>query len=261
MKILFEAKLVLNLEKCSFIYTKLFYLGHIISSKGIEMNPEVREKTLNFKEPTNLKQLRGFIGLTSYCRKFIPDFAEMCKPLTEATKNKKSKYSKITLDAEAKNAFVTLKERMSQQMILAFPSNNAEYVIQCDASNFCISGCLEQIKDAERRPINFFSRKLNKAELNYTVTEKECLAIVQTVKHYKHYLMGKKFTILTDHMSLKWLMGYKNPTGRLARWIFTLQMFNFEIKHIKGSENVMADALSRLEINSIIVKELDRKQK
>lgn len=147
---------------------------------------------------------------------------------------------------------------MIQAPVLATPDFNKKIIIQCDASDKAIGAVLVQKDETgEDRPISFISRKLRGAETNYTTTEKECLAIVFAMEKFKQYVEGLQFEIVTDHSALIWLLKQKDLRGRLARWVLLLQQFDFEVKHIKGKNNVVPDAISRFPIEEIALIQID----
>lgn len=150
-------------------------------------------------------------------------------------------------------AFENLKKALTSAPVIKHADFSKRFYIQCDASDYGIGAVLFHLNELnEEHPIAFFSQKLNSCQRNYSVTEKECLAAVMAVKKFRAYVEMMPFTIITDHASLKWLMHLKDLTGRLARWSLQLQAFDFEIEHRKGSENVVADVLSRSPQNLVI---------
>lgn len=236
-----NANLRVNTEKSEFFKTEIRYLGHVINAKGISTDPDKIESILAFTEPRNITELRRFMGIISWYRRFLPDCSSVAKPLTELLKKKR----KWQWGQEQTAAFLTLKERLTSAPILAVPDFNEPFCLQTDASKHGLGAVLTQVQNGGEVIIAYASRTLNKAELNYSVTEKECLAVVWGISKMRYYLEGYKFTVLTDHVSLKWLQTLQSPAGRVARWSIYLQQFEFEIKYRKGSQNRVADALSR----------------
>lgn len=146
----------------------------------------------------------------------------------------------------AQDAFDSIKEKLTAAPLLIHPNYAKPFIVQCDASQCGVGALLAQAdENGDERPISYMSHKLNKAQRNYTVTELECLAVVLAIKKFRPYIEGQDFKVVTDHASLKWLMRQKDLSGRLARWALKLQGFSFTIEHRKGSENKVADALSR----------------
>ena len=139
----------------------------------------------------------------------------------------------------------TLKEALCAAPILAYPVPDGRYILDCDASNSGIGAVLSQVQEGQERVISYGSKKLDKAQRNYCVTRRELLSLVTFITQYRHYLLGKQFTLRTDHSSLRWLFNFKEPEGQLARWLEVLAQYNFEIVHRDGKKHGNCDALSR----------------
>lgn len=239
-----DAGLTINVEKSKFCFKQLRYLGYIVGNETIQTDPKKVEAITQLKEPKTLKQLRSFIGMCSWYRRFIHDFSTIAAPLTECLKVKKG--GKFKLNSEACVAFEALKRRLTEAPVLINPDFEKEFIIACDASRTGVGGVLAQLdEEGNERAICFFSHKLNPAQRNYSITELECLAAVLCIKAFRPYVEGHKFKVITDHASLKWLMSQKDLTGRLARWSMKLSQFDFSIEHRKGCLNVVPDTLSR----------------
>ena len=199
----------------------------------------------NYPVPKTKKQVRGFLGLTGYYRKFIPNYAEKAAPLTDLTK--KALPDKVNWKEDCERSFKTLKAALCQQPILKSPNFDKKFILQTDASDIGVGAVLSQLDDGGRDcPLSYFSRKLLPREQKYSTVEKECLAIKLAVEHFKVYLLGKPFTIHTDHRSLTWLNRLKDKNGRLTRWSLALQPYVFDVIHKAGAMNGNADALSRI---------------
>lgn len=243
-----SANLTVNIQKCSFCRPSLKYLGYIVDKYGLRTDPEKVACIADNQMPMRLKELRRFLGMTSYYRRFIHKFAQIAAPLHELTKTKtKSKYKVLRWNERAISAFDELKEAMIAAPVLKTPHFSAKFLVQCDASDHSIGGVISQ-KDEnsdDDRPIAFVSRKLRGAELNYTITEKECLAVIFAIEKFNQYIEGVKFDVITDHSALIWLWGQKELKGRLARWVMRIQQYDFDVIHIKGKCNVVPDAISR----------------
>lgn len=175
--------------------------------------------------PHNKKQLRSFLGFCSYYRRFVKDFSLLTKPLYRLTENQVN----FSWGEECEKAFEHLKRVLISSPMLSFPIGKGEFILDTDASNVGIGAVLSQEQEGEERVLAYFSRVLNKTEKNYCVTRRELLAIVESVKSFHHYLYGRKLKIRTDHVSLRWLMSFKNLEGQLARWLERLQQYEFEI--------------------------------
>jgi transposase InsO family protein len=236
-----SAGLKMKAKKCSLFAREVEYLGHIISENGVSTDPKKIEAIKTWIEPTSVKDIRSFLGLCSYYRRFIKGFATIAKPLHKLThKNVKFVWSK-----ECQEAFDSLKYHLIHSPILAYPDFGKSFILDTDASDSGIGAVLSQLIDGEERVVAYASRTLSKTEQKYCVTRKELLSVVTYVKHFRHYLYGREFTVRTDHSSLRWLMNFKDPEGQWARWLETLAMFNMKIEHRPGSQHRNADALSR----------------
>ncbi|KAG0848253.1 hypothetical protein G6F17_011811 [Rhizopus arrhizus] len=237
------ANLKLNPEKCFFFKDHLKFLGYIVTSEGIQTDPDKIKKIVEHPIPTTTTQVRSFLGIASYYRRFIKDFAAIARPLHDQTKTKK----KIPWTEDATKSFETLKKLLTTAPVLARPDFNKNFILVTDASKLGLGCVLTQLDDDEKEhPIIFASRGLKPNEVNYAPTKLECLAVVWAVKLFRPYILGKKFMIITDHSALTGLLKTPNPTGIIARWIVTLSEYDFEIKYRPGRVNESADFLSRL---------------
>lgn len=244
-----NAGLTINVAKSKFCQSEIKYLGYRIGKGCLKVDPEKVSAIVDFPLPKSPRQIRRFIGMCNWYRSFVDNFADMAGPLTNCLKKNDGKF---TLTPEAIESFEKLKTAMSTAPVLAQPDFSREFFIQCDASRVGVGGVLFQLDDENReRPIAFVSKKLNRSQRNYTVTELECLAAVVSVKRFRPYIEGLSFRIITDHSSLKWLMSLKDLNGRLARWSLELQGYEFKMEHRKGSLNVVPDALSRFDVDSL----------
>ena len=193
--------------------------------------------------PTTITQVRGFLGLASYYRKFIPSFSELAGPLTNLTR----KDVPFEWTDHCQDALEALKSELTTAPVLSYlMPEEGSFILDTDASNQSIGAVLSQEQQGEERVIAYASHTLNCAEKNYCTTKKELLAVVYFVEHFRHYLYGRHFIIRTDHASLKWLKNFKNIDGMLARWLAKLDTYDYEFIHRKGEAHSNADALSRL---------------
>lgn len=236
-----EAGLRLKPRKCSFCRESVSYLGHIVSREGVSTDPEKTAKVTSWPTPTSVQAVQQFLGLASYYRRFVRNFAEIAKPLHRLTERGRD----FTWTVECETAFATLKYRLSSAPILSFPDFSKPFILDTDASQEGIGAVLSQICEGNEQVIAYASRTLSKAERKYSVTRKELLAVVVFTKHFRPYLLGRNFALRTDHSSLTWLQNFKEPEGQLARWIEKLQEYNFTILHRQGKQHQNADALSR----------------
>lgn len=243
-----KANLTINVEKSKFLLKSITYLGHTVGGGCIKADPDRVRAIAEYPTPNTIRQVRRFMGIAGWYRRFISNFSAISAPITDLL----GKTGKLIWTPEAQIAFEELKAKLTSAPVLTHPDFERPFVIQCDASMTGVGAVLFQLDDdGNEKPIAYMSKKLNTAQRNYTITELECLAAVLSIKKFRGYVEGMEFKVITDHASLKWLMDQKDLSGRLARWALKLQGFNFSIEHRKGSENVVPDALSRSEIESI----------
>ena len=213
----------------------------LVKEEGIGPDPEKVEQARTWPIPENRTEVKSFLGLASYYRRFVPDFSTIAQPLYKLTEAK----SEFVWTGECQLAFDSLKSSLTSSGVLAYPTREGKFVLDTDASDHGIGAVLSQLQDGMERPIAFASRTLSKSERNYCVTRRELLAIVEFVKQHRHYLQGTRFCIRTDHSPLRSVIKAKDPEGQLARWIEFLSTFDFEIQHRPGQRHQNADALSR----------------
>lgn len=224
---------------------------------GLRTDPEKVSAMVNFPQPRNATEVKRFVGMCSWYRRFIPQFSTLMAPITELLKGRKKKQT-ISWNEAASIAFQKIKEALVSAPILSSPDFTKPFTIQCDASDTGLGGVLTQELDGDERAVAFASRSLTKTERNYSVTERECLAVVFAIDKFRPYIEGTHFTVITDHHSLLWLHRMKDPVGKLARWSVKLQQFSFDLVHRKGKFNVVPDALSRSAV-SVDVMDTDGK--
>src|SRR5215216_4706688 len=238
-----QAGLKLSPEKCFFFETKLPVLGYVIGREGIQTDPEKVAAIQNFPVPKDLTQLRGFIALASYYRKFIKNFSSIVEPLNRLLK--KNIYYVWGKDQQI--AFENLKQCLTTPPILAYPEFTKPFILYTDTSTYTLGVILSQKDDDKKEHvIAYASRTLNKHERNYSITELECLAVIWAIKYFHHYLHGQKFTVITDYAALIYLKNMTNPVGKLGRWLMTLNGYNMEIINRPGKLHQNADTLSRI---------------
>jgi len=236
-----EAGLKLKPEKCELLKSEVTFLGHLVSDKGIQPDPNNTAKIQSWPVPKTVTEVRQIIGLGSYYRRFIRHFSAIVKPLTELTK----KNNEFTWTQECQIAFERLKTAFISTDIMALPKDEGEFYLDTDACDVSIGAVLSQIQDGQMKVIAYGSRTLNKAERNYCTTDKELLAVRYFIEYYRQYLLGRTFCVRTDHQALVWLFSLKEPKGRIARWLEILSAFDFCIEYRPGNKHGNADTMSR----------------
>ena len=207
--------LKLKPSKCVLFHKRVMYLGHIVSESGIATDPGKIERVCEWPIPENVTEIKSFLGLAGYYRRFVLNFAQVARPLHKLTEAN----VEFVWTPECQSSFQTLKTLLSTAPVLAYPDFTAEFILYTDASNHGIGAVLSQVKDGAEHPVAYASRTLTKAERNYCVTRKELLAVVEFVKQFRHYLHGPKFRIRTDRIPLRTLLQVRELEGQLARWI------------------------------------------
>ena len=240
-----DKQLALNWEKCHFMVTEGIVLGHKISATGLEVDQSKVSIINTLAPPTTVKGIRSFLGHAGFYRRFIKDFSKIARPLCRLLE----KDIKFNFDDSFKAAFEEIKIRLVQEPIMAAPEWDQGFEMMCDASDFAMGAVLRQRKEKIFRAIYYACRTFNEAKENYSTTEKEMLAIVFACEKFRPYILGSHIIVHTDHAAIKYLMSKKEAKPRLIRWVLLLQEFDLEIKDKKGCDNVIADHLSRVEIN------------
>ncbi|GFX73319.1 retrovirus-related Pol polyprotein from transposon 17.6 [Trichonephila clavipes] len=227
LKCLQEAGLKLNSKKCLFAAQEVKILDHLVSSNGVRPDPDKIKAVRNFPTPKNIHDIRSFLGLCSYFRRFIKGFCYLAEPLQLLLKSG----VEFHWGPKEVEAFHSLKKALTSDPVLGIYDERASTEIHTDASGYGIGAVLVQIQNNVEKVIAYASRTLTKAEKNYSTTERECLAIAWATNKFRPYIFGKHFTVVTDHHSLCWLMNLKDPSGRLARWALRLQEHDFDVKY------------------------------
>jgi hypothetical protein len=226
----------INLKKCSFAQNSVVFLGFIVSANGVSADPEKVRAILDWPPPNNIHETRSFHGLASFYRRFVNGFSTIMAPITECTKK-----GSFIWTIAAQRAFDAIKKCLTEAPILQLPNFDSPFEVACDASQLGIGGVLSQ----NGHPIAFYSEKLNEAKRRYSTYDLELYAVVQTLKHWRHYLIHREFIIFSDHDSLRHLNSQKRVNARHGHWVDFLQQYTFVLKHKAGTENKVVDALSR----------------
>jgi len=233
-----------NPDKCEFFQREVSFLGHVISEHGVAVQQHKVRAVSEWPLPQTKKDVRAFLGLTGYYRKFIHCYSEIATPLTDLTKDSVG----FQWTEREHGAFELLQLSLTSADVLAHPDPARQYIVTTDASGFAVSGVLSQDQpDGSRRPVAFMSNKMNPAERLYPVHDKELLAIVKAVEHWRCYLEGNPHPVLllSDHRSLQYINSQPMLNDRQARWVEKLSDFDFAVSYVPGHANVVADALSR----------------
>ena len=242
--------LQVNFSKCSFFQKQVSFLGHIITPNGHSPQPDRLQQLKNIELPKTTTEMRSFLGTLHFVHKYVPHCSELTAPFASLSSGKKRQL--IHWTPELVNQFEHLKEGLKTVEILAYPKSDAELILTTDASTTAVGAILHQIANGNNEPLEFFSRKLTQTETRYSTFDRELLAIVLAIKHFKHLLLSRRFTVQSDHKPLLHVMSMKTPTPRQERQISYLSAFDFEIKYISGTDNLVADFLSR-SVSSITV--------
>ncbi|CAM8939925.1 unnamed protein product [Rhodiola kirilowii] len=239
-----ETNLVLNWEKCHFMVQEGIVLGHLVSKRGVEVDKAKIQVIEQLPPPKNQKGIRSFLGHAGFYRRFIKDFSKIARPLTHLLCND----VEFNFDEECLEAFDKLKKNLVSAPIVQPPNWDFPFELMCDASDYAIGAVLGQRIEKKLHVIYYVSKVLDGAQINYTTTEKELLAVVYAFEKFRPYLVATKTIVYTDHAAIKYLMAKKDAKPRLIRWVLLLQEFDIEIRDKKGVENVVADHLSRVEL-------------
>ena len=238
-----KANLKLKLKKCEFLKTRVKYLGHVISDKGLEPDPEKVVKIHAMKPPTTVRGVRGFLGAVGYYMKFIENYADIARPLVLLTK----KHARFHWDDKCQGAFGVLKEKLTSASILTYPDPNAPYKLYTDASDTTIGAVLAQDTPEGEKVIQYVSHKLNPGQQKWPVIEREAYAITYSINKLRHYLYGAHFTVYCDHKPLQNLFTSEMKNTRVQRWAIQLEEYSPYMEYKPGKKNVVEDLMSRID--------------
>ena len=239
-----HAKLKLGPTKCTFATKEVSYLGHRVTEEGLLPDPALLAAIRDIPPPKTASEVRSFLGLAGYYRRYVKGFAAIAAPLFALTRND----ALFHWSEDCQAAFDQLKVRLTTSPITAFPDFSQEFRLYTDASTAGLGAILAQIRDGKERIICCASRALNKAEKSYPATKLECLAIVWAVAKFRPYLMAMPFEVYTDHYALQWLKTMRTGSALLHRWSAALEEYDFTERHRPGKIRTHVDGLSRLPV-------------
>jgi len=251
LKILRDHQLYGKLSKCEFWLEEVQFLGHVISAKGIAVDPAKIETVLNWERPKIVTEVRSFLGLAGYYQRFVEGFSKKVNPLTQLTRKDQS----FSWTEQCEECFEEMKKCLTTALVLVIPDTEKMFEVYCDASYQGLGCVLMQ----EKRAVTYASRQLKLHENNYPTHDLELTAIVFALKSWRHYLYGSQFRVFNDHKSLKYLFDQKELNMRQRRWMEYLKDYDFELLYHPGKANVVADALSRkkMHVSCMMIKELE----
>jgi Reverse transcriptase (RNA-dependent DNA polymerase)/RNase H-like domain found in reverse transcriptase/Integrase zinc binding domain/Chromo (CHRromatin Organisation MOdifier) domain/Retroviral aspartyl protease len=244
MQLLRQHQLYAKESKCELFKDEIRFLGHVISAKGVSMEDDKVHSVINWPAPKNVAEVRQFLGLSGFYRKFIANFSNIAAPMTDLLHKDKT----FEWTDKEQESFDQLKRAMTSAPVLALPDTSKPFQINCDASGYAVGACLQQDHGNGLQPVAYLSKRLNPTEMNYDVRDTEGLAAILALNEWEHYLKNQHFKIVTDHLSLQYL---QSPTVKITtrkrhvRWVQWLTEFNTEIVYRPGATNTVADALSR----------------
>ena len=240
----------LKAKKCHLFQRETTYLGHVISHEGVKTEPAKIEAVKAWHTPKTLKQLKSFLGMVCYYSKFVRNFADISQPLYALLKGKR-KLKALDWTDEHQKAFDTMKHALVSAPVLAYPTQDGQYILDTDASNFACGAVLSQIQNDEKgrpveRVIAYYSKIFSGAEQRYCARRREMLAIIKATQHFEVYLRGPHFIIRTDHASLQYIKTLQTMSDQMYRWVLQLEVFDYVIQVRAGKDHVNADTLSRI---------------
>ena len=237
-----EANLWLGHKKCTLARTSVTFLGHLVSEEGLRPDPRLLESIREIQPPTSVTQVRSFLGLVGYYRRFIKGFSKIAAPLNKLLEKNRP----FVWTTECMEAYNELKELLLREPVVAYPDFSVPFRLYTDASNIGLGDILAQKQEGKERIICCASRTLNKSEQNYSATKKECLAVVWGIKNFRNYLIANHFKVYYGPLFTAMVRSMKNESALLHRWAAQLEDYDFEILHRPGKNQGHVDALSRL---------------
>ncbi|SAM00834.1 hypothetical protein [Absidia glauca] len=246
-----KATLYANMKKCSFLQETVTFVGFRVSAAGIRPSDEKIKVVQDWPVPSNVQEVRQFLGLASHYRRFVKDFSTVASPLSDLTKGVGPKKRDITWSPQCQEAFDLLKNALQTSPVLMMPRDDTPFVIDTDASDYGIGAVLQQYDDdGDLHPVAFESKKLSAAETKYPVQERELLAVLHALRTWRCFVDGRPFVVRTDHNPLKYTRTQATPTPRLTRWMNEIELYDPIIEYKPGSQHVVPDALSRVKFTS-----------
>ena len=237
-----RAGLTVNPEKVSYAQQEISFLGHLVSSRGVCIDPSRTQAIREFPPPKDAKGVARFVGMVNFYRRFIPNIAELAAPLNALRR----KGARFEWGEAQQTSFELLKEAVMQPPVLAMPDFGQKFVLQTDASSSAIAAVLSQEIDGVRQPIAYASRTLTPCEKKSSIYELECLAVVFGINKFRRFLEHKEFLLETDNQALSWILAHPRQLGKIGRWVVQISSLKFQVQHVRGTQNVIADTLSRM---------------
>ncbi|XP_062537882.1 uncharacterized protein LOC134206209 [Armigeres subalbatus] len=238
------AGLTISLEKSRFCRKQVMYLGYLLNEHGIAIDSGRIQPILDYARPKTQEDIRRLLGLAGFYQRFIKEYSRVVAPITDLLTKENRKF---TWSKEAEEAFRELKSILTSAPILGNPDFNKVFTIESDASDRAVGAALVQEQEGVTKVISYFSKKLNRTQRRYSAVEKECLGVLSAIQHFRHYIEGTKFRVVTDARSLLWLfnIGTESGNAKLMRWALRIQAYDFDLEYRKGKSNITADCLSR----------------
>src|SRR4029434_5917118 len=238
-----RAGLIVHPRKCALAQEEVRYLGHVLGRGVIRPQKDKVQAVQACPRPRTKKEVRSFLGLVGWYRRFVPDFSTRAAPMTDLTTN--TGFPQIQWGEDQERAFLDLKEALCTYPVLQSPNFEEPFTVQTDASGVGLGAVLLQGEGEDQKPVAYISRKLFPRETRYAAVELECLAVKWALDSLKYYLIGRDFTLETDHRALQWLGRMKDSNARITRWFLALQPYRFTVRYRAGKQNIVADFLSR----------------
>ena len=249
-----DGNLKLQPEKCQFFKRQIKYLGWMVNEDGTKPDPDKVRAISNYSVPTSVKELKRFLGMVGYYRQSIKSFSHIAEPLYRLLRKSVS----FLWTGEQQESFECLKQALCSAPVLCHYNPNLKVKLHCDASYDGIGYVLCHLINDQEHPFHYGSRTLSQCEMNYGVTEIECLSVVWSITRNRHFLLGIKFEVITDHHSLCWMLRAKDPSGRLCRWTLRLAEFDFTVTYKSGKSHLDVDALSRAPLENSVDLSMDQ---